>query len=242
MLLAISIVILLIFVGVGAVCFRYSNTVVVPEDQVAVTVDGNGFIKRILPSGRQGLSLFEKVDFYLETKPKLAGNQARAIVTGDGILMNVNWSGVYALRPDLITDNVSQRLRGLSSAEKAIARNVDIVLRGLMGDYPVQKMFKPALRERIERQLYRAVADRSKPLGINLLSLNLQAIDLPREVAGALNKARALEALDGAIRHLDPTTRQVVRRAYQLDGILHWDMYLPVPTRPAAKRLETVAD
>jgi hypothetical protein len=34
-------------------------------------------------------------------------------------------------------------------------------------------------------------------------------------VAEALNKAVAIETLDSAIRQLDPTTREVVRSAYQ---------------------------
>jgi hypothetical protein len=58
-------------------------------------------------------------------------------------------------------------------------------------------------------------------------------------VAKALNKAVAIETLDSAIRQLDPTTREVVRSAYQLDEILHWDAYLPVPSRHMMKRMET---
>jgi hypothetical protein len=77
-------------------------------------------------------------------------------------------------------------------------------------------------------------------LGLELTSLNLQTIELPGEVTEAINKARAIEALDGTIRHLDPTTREVVRSAYQLDEILHWDDYLPVPSRLTMKRLRAV--
>jgi regulator of protease activity HflC (stomatin/prohibitin superfamily) len=78
-------------------------------------------------------------------------------------------------------------------------------------------------------------------LGIVLSSLNLQAIELPDEVVEALNKAKAIEALDSAIRQVDSTTREVVRGAYQLDEVLHWDAYLPKPSRLTVKRLEAMA-
>lgn len=242
MLLITFIAVFLILIVGGLVLFRQLRTTVVAEDSVAITVNQDGFIKRVLPAGKHFLYPFEKVDFSLEVKPKLAANQTPAIVTGDGILLNIAWSGVYAIQPELITDKLSQRLRGLPNAEKAIARSVDIALRRFIGDHTVQELFKPIVRERIERQLSQLVADRLKPLGIVLSTLNLQVIELPNEVAQALNKAKAIEALDGAIRQLDPTTREVVRGAYQLDEILHWDAYLPVPSRLGMKRLGAIAD
>jgi regulator of protease activity HflC (stomatin/prohibitin superfamily) len=208
---------------------------------MAITVDRDGFVKRVLPAGRHVLHPFEKVDFTIETTSKLAANRAAAITTGDGLVINVNWSGVYALSPDLITEQVSQRLRGLPNASRAITRNIDICLRRLVGNYTVQELFKPIIRGRIERQLTQLVADRLRGLGIVLSSLNLQAIELPNEVAEALNKAKAIEALDGVIRQIDPTTREVVRSAYQLDEVLHWDAYLPKPSRLTVKRLEAMA-
>jgi hypothetical protein len=60
-------------------------------------------------------------------------------------------------------------------------------------------------------------------------------------VIEAFNKAKAIETLDNAIRQIDPTTREIVRGAYQLDEILHWDAYLPGPSRLAMKRLQAVA-
>ncbi len=225
----------------GVVIFWSKQTQVVREDSVAITVNRDGFIKRVLPAGRHILQPFERVDFVLETKTKLVANQAAAIATSDGIPVNINWSGTYSLKPELITDNTSQRLRGLSNAEKAIIRNTDICLRKLMGDYAVPDLFKPATRERVERQLSQLLADRLKPLGIGFNGLNLQVIDLPQEVAEAFNKAKAIETLDGAIRQVDPTTREVVRGAYQLDEILHWDAYLPTPSRLTMKRMQAVA-
>lgn len=225
----------------GAAIFRSRQTQIVREDSVAVTINRDGFIKRVLPAGRHVLRPFEKVDFVLETKTKLIAGQAAAIATGDGVPVNINWSGTYALKPELITENISQRLRGLTNAEKAIARHIDICLRKLVGDYAVPDLFRPATRERIERQMSQLLADRLKPLGIVFNGLNLQALDLPQEVAEAFNKAKAIATLDGAIRQVDPTTREVVRGAYQLDEILHWDAYLPTPSRLTMKRLQTVA-
>lgn len=240
MTLLIVSTIIFVILAVGGV-FRFKQTRVVTEDSVAITVNRDGFIQRVLPAGRHVLHPFEKVDFSLETKTKLILNQATAIATSDGIPVNINWSGTYALKPELITENVSQRLRGLGNVEKTIARQADICLRKLVGDYSVPDLFKPATRERIERQLSQLLADRLKPQGIGFNSLSLQAIDLPREVTEALNKAKAIETLDGAIRQVDPTTREVVRGAYQLDEILHWDAYLPTPSRLTMKRLQTVA-
>jgi regulator of protease activity HflC (stomatin/prohibitin superfamily) len=238
-LLIVSTIIFVILAAGGI--FRFKQTRVVTEDSVAITVNRDGFIQRVLPAGRHVLHPFEKVDFSLETKTKLILNQATAIATSDGIPVNINWSGTYALKPELITENISQRLRGLGNVEKTIARQADICLRKLVGDYSVPDLFKPATRERIERQLSQLLADRLKPQGIGFNSLSLQAIDLPKEVTEALNKAKAIETLDGAIRQVDPTTREVVRGAYQLDEILHWDAYLPTPSRLTMKRLQTVA-
>lgn len=231
----------LVLAAIGVAVFRHSQTRLVFEDNIAVTVDRDGFVKRVLPAGRHILQPFEKVDFMVEIKTRLSANRATAIATGDGLAINVNWSGVYTLSPDLITEQVSQRLRGLPNASKAITRNVDICLRGLVGNYTVQDLFKPTIRGRVERQLAQLVADRLRSLGIVLSSLNLQAIELPDEVAEALNKAKAIEALDGAIRQVDPTTREVVRGVYQLDEVLHWDAYLPTPSRLTVKRMEALA-
>lgn len=223
--------------AIGVAMFRHNRTRIVHEDNVAITIDRDGFVKRILPAGRYILRPFEEVDFTVETKSKLAADQTMAVATGDGLLVNVNWSGIYHLAPELITEQTSQRLRGLPNASRAITRNVDIGLRKLMGNYTAQELFKPNLRERIERQLNQLVADKIKGLGIVLSSFNLQAIQLPAEVAEALNKAKAIEALDSAIRQVDSTTRDVVRGVYQLDEVLRWDAYLPTPSRLTMKRL-----
>ncbi|HXW01647.1 MAG TPA: SPFH domain-containing protein [Anaerolineae bacterium] len=239
--LAVSVVIFVILATIGISLFLSKKIQVVSEDSIAVTVNRDGFIKRVLPAGRHMLHPFEKVDFALETKTRLTFNQAAAIATGDGIPVNINWSGTYALKPELITENISQRLRGLPYAEKTIARHADICLRKLVGDYTLPDLFRPVIRERIERQLGQLLSDRLKPQGMVLNGLNLQAIILPQEVAEAFNKAKAIETLDGAIRQVDPTTREVVRGVYQLDEILHWDTYLPTPSRQTMKRLEAVA-
>jgi len=230
--------IFVILTTLGVVIVWSKQTQVVREDSVAITVNRDGFIKRVLPAGRHILQPFEHVDFVLETKTKLIANRASAVTTSDGVPVTINWSGTYSLKPELITENVSQRLRGLSNAEKAIIRHSDICLRKLVGDYTVPDLFKPATRERVERQLSQLLADRLKPLGIVFNGLNLQVIDLPQEVAEAFNKAKAIATLDGAIRQVDPTTREVVRGAYQLDEILHWDAYLPTPSRMTMKRLQ----
>jgi regulator of protease activity HflC (stomatin/prohibitin superfamily) len=219
--------------------FSYKRMWVVHEDTVAITVNQDGFVKRILGPGRHILHPFEKIEFTVETKTKLTSSQAISIATGDGIPVKINWSATYALQPEAITEQVSQRLRSLPNAEKAIARQADICLRRLIGDHTMQDLFRPATRERIERHLSQLLSERLHPLGIVVRSLYLQAIDLPQDVAEALNKAKAIETLDSTIRQLDPTTREVVRGVYQLDEILHWDAYLPTPSRLGMKRLQT---
>lgn len=234
----VSTVTIIIGLAIAAHVYRRVRTYVVREDSMAVTVDKDGFFKRLLPTGRHVLYPFERVDFTFETKTHLTMGQGQAVATGDGLLVNINWSGLYALQPDLITENVSQRLRNLPNAQKAIGRNVDILLRKLVGEVTAQDLFNPVIRDRLERRLTQLLTDRVRPLGIACNGFNLQAIELPVEVVEALNKAKAIETLDGAIRQLDPTTREVVRGAYQLDEILHWDRYLPTPTRLTMKRLE----
>jgi regulator of protease activity HflC (stomatin/prohibitin superfamily) len=242
MILAITVVVtVLLFSAIGIGALRHNKTRIVQEDNAAITIDRDGFIKRVLPAGRHVLRPFEEVDFTVEIKTKLVGDRAAAITTGDGLSINVNWSGVYSVAPELITEQVSQRLRGLPNAGRAITRQVDIHLRKLVGNYPVQELFKPAVRERVERQLKQLVADKVKDLGIVLTGFNLQAIELPAEVIEALNKAKAIASLDSAIRQVDPTTREIIRGAYQLDEILHWDAYLPTPSRLAMKRREIIA-
>ena len=229
--------IVLLMTAVFSVTALRCLTRLVPEDGVAITVDRNGFIKRVLPAGRHILHPFERIEFMLETKTKLTANQVMAAATSDGLLVTVNWSGVYSLRPGLITEQVSQRLRSLPNAGKAISRQVEIGLRQLLGHYTTQDLFKPTSRDRLERQLGELVADRLRGLGIVLVGLNLQAIELPAEVTEAINKAKAIEALDSAIRQLDPATREIVRGVYQLDEVLHWDSYLPTPSRLTMRRL-----
>lgn len=208
----------------------------VAEDNAAITVDRNGFVKRVLPAGRHLLGLAEKVEFTIETKTRLAAHQVTAVVTGEGIPVNIGWSGTYSLQPGLINDRKSQRLRSLPQAERAIFRNADICLRKLVGAYSLDDLFKPAIRERLERQLNPLLAERLGPMGIVFNGLNLSALELPGEVAEALNKARAIRTLDEAIRQIDPATRDIVRGVYQLDEVLHWDAYLPVPSRLMKKQ------
>jgi regulator of protease activity HflC (stomatin/prohibitin superfamily) len=224
--------------AVAGFFFWQQRRCVVAEDTVAITVDGDGFIKRVLPSGRHLLRPFEKIDFILSVKPSRTGGYAAMVVTADGIPLTLNWSLIYACEPGLITEHLNRRLRGLLLAEAALSRHIDIALRRIVGGYPLPELFKPAIRERIERQVAHLVADKVKVAGLTLTSLDLQVFELPGEVAEAFNKAKAIETLDGTIRRLDPTTRDIVRGVYQLDEILHWDHYLPVPSRRTMKRLE----
>ncbi len=238
--LIISIIVALLIV-IGTALFRHTKTIIVGEDCIAITVNKYGFIKRVLSEGRHVLQPYEQIDLAVETRTKLAKGKALAIASSEGILTKFDWSGTYSLQPDLITsEKRSQKLRNLPNAEKAISRNVDLCLRKLIGNHVVSDIFNPTIRERLERQLSQVVIDRLKPLGIILNGINFQTIELPNEVAEALNKAKAIETLDGAIRQTDPTTREVVRGVYQLDEILHWDQYLPTPSRHTMKRMETV--
>lgn len=240
MIILMSIIIAFVLAVTVSLAVYSARSRVVAEDTIAITTDRAGFVQRVLPAGRHLLRPFEQITLTVETKTKLASGCATAISSGDGILVNIHWSGTYAIQPSFISagEARSQRLRNLPNAEKGLSRNVDILLRKLVGNYSVKDLFNPPLRERIERQLNQTLTDKLKPLGIAFNNLNLQAIELPPELAEAFNKAKAIETLDGAIRHLDPTTREVVRGAYQLDEILHWDQYLPVPSRMAMKRLE----
>lgn len=226
----------LVLAAVGGAALGRRLVRLVAEDTAAVTVDRNGFVKRVLPAGRHLLGPAEKVEFTVETKTRLLSCQAPAVVTAGGVPVAIGWSGTYSLQPGLIRDRISQRLRGLPQAERAITRHVDICLRKLVGGYDLADLFRPAIRERLERQLGRLLAERLQPLGINFSGLNLLALELPVEVAEALNKARAIRTLDEALRQADPATREIMRGVYQLDEVLRWDAYLPVPSRLMKKQ------
>ena len=231
MMLAVVLIVTVIF-GLGAVLLIcQAKLTVVPEDSIAITIDHNGFINRVLPAGRHILRPFEKVDFSLEVEPKFTTGQAVSVVTSDGISTNVSWSGMYVPKPELISDHRSRYLRGLVNAQRLIAPKVDIALRKAIGDYTVQSLFKPSIRERIEQQVRQVVTDKIRPLGLVLNSYNLQVIDIPAEVAEALNKARAIEALDDTIRDLDPATRHIV----------HFDQYLLSPSGLLMNRFEAIS-
>ena len=219
-------IITLILVGVYLL-FR-QTTVLVPEDNNAVVVDKHNFVKCILPAGVHHLKPgLEKIEFTFETKPKLTQGMALDIPTNEGVLVKLDWSGIYARDASLINERMSQKLRGLPTAEKAIQRHVDLALRRLVGTYTVQDLFKPQIRERIERQLTELLRDKVKASGIALMSLNLQAIHLPPEVEAALNQAKAIQTLDIALRTSDVATREMVVAAHHLDDLLEWEKLLP---------------
>ncbi len=208
----------------------------VPEDSVAVTIDQHGFFSRLLPAGRQRLHPFERVELILSTRTQLASGQTADVTTRDAAGVVIHWSGPFRLQPAHITEAHSQRLRSLPNAERIITRQVDILLRRLVGQIPLRGLFLPSTRRRLEHQLNLLLAENLRPLGIDWLGISLQTIDLPREIVQALNKARAIETLDEAIRRLDPTTRQIVQGAYRLDELIHWDSYLPGLSRLAMRQ------
>jgi len=218
---------LLIGIGLGYFLLRY-NAVTIPEDHNAVVVNRQGFIKRVLPAGSHHLKPgLEKVEFIFETKTKLAKGMVTDVPTAEGILLTVHWSGVYAVEAGLITERVSQRLRNLPNADKGLQRQVDIVLRRLMGVYSLRDLFKPSIRDRLERQLVESLKSKLQPTGIALNGLNLQAIIPPAEVLQALNQAQAIQTLDNAIRASDTTTREIVTGAHQLKDLIEWGNLFP---------------
>ncbi|MFQ5612556.1 MAG: SPFH domain-containing protein [Anaerolineae bacterium] len=231
-ILIVSVMVMVVVTGFVLVFKR--STVLVPEDHGAVVVDRNGFVRRTLPAGVHRLwPGRERIEFIFETNIKLCRAVAEAIPTADGIPLRIAWSGTYHRDPDLITDRVSQRLRGLPRVEWGIQRQVDIALRRLVGAYDLTDLFRPSVRERIERQLTEAIAARLKLVGVVLHGVNLQAMELPQEVSSALNQARAIQALDAVIRRSDATTREVVTAGHKLEELLAWSEYLPPYGRPA---------
>lgn len=226
-------------IGIGLLyLFVQRHTVIVPEDHKAVIVNRKGFIKGVIPAGPHHLKFgLEKVEFVFETKTKLARGTATDIPTADGVLLTVQWSGTYTPDTNLITEKVSQRLRALSRAEAGLQRQVDVTLRRLMGAYTLRDLFKPTIRERIERQLTASLKDKFQPLGVRLNGLNLQAIIPPEEVSHALNQAQAIQALDSAIRASDIATREMVTGAHQLEELIEWGKLFPPFGRYALSQL-----
>lgn len=214
----------------GATLFTWlkKSAVVVPEDHHAVVVDRRGFIRRVLPAGVYHLKPgLERVEFILPTKTKLIQGCGQDIATAEGIHLTVYWSGIYTPRPDWITENVSQRLRGLPNAERTIQRKAALVLRRLLGAYTLRELFKPAIRARIERQLSAALRSDLRSSGIGLNGLDLEGIIPPVEVSAALNQAQAIQALDTVIRSSDVATREIVTGAHKLEELMALDDLLP---------------
>lgn len=204
------------------------NKVTVPEDHKAVVIDRQGFVKRVIPAGTHQLKFgLEKVEFVFEDKTKLAKGMATEVPTAEGILLNIQWSGTYTPDTDLITEKVSQRLRGLPKTEAALQRQVDIGLRRLVGAYTLRDLFKPAIRDRIERQLSETIKSKLRPTGVIFNGLDLQAIIPPDEVLHALNQAQAIQTLDQAIRASDGATRNLVAGAHQFEEMVEWSKLLP---------------
>jgi regulator of protease activity HflC (stomatin/prohibitin superfamily) len=218
----------LLVIGVGLFFLFQRSAILVPEDHKAVVVDRNGFVKRVISAGAHHLKPgLERVEFVVEAKTKLAQGSAIDVPTAEGILLSVQWSGIYALNTDLITEKVSQRLRGLPKAEASITRQVDVALRRLVGAYTLRELFKPSVRDRIERQLTEALKSKLRPAGIELSGFNLQAITPPQEISQALNQAQAIQTLDAVIRASDAATRDMVTGAHQLEDMIEWSKLFP---------------
>ena len=204
------------------------NTVVIPEDHNAIVVDRSKFVKRVLPAGQHHLKPgLEAIEFVFETKAKLTQGCTIGLPTSEGILLDITWSGAFTRDPDLITENVSQRLRGYANTEKAIARQVEVILRRLIGAYILRDLFNPTIRERIERQVSETLKSKLAPSGISIANFDLGIIKPPEEVLHALNQAQAIQTLDSAIRASDGATRQIVANAHQLEEMIAWEKMLP---------------
>ncbi|MEM7028314.1 MAG: SPFH domain-containing protein [Chloroflexota bacterium] len=204
------------------------NSVVIPEDYNAVVVDRSGFIKRVLSTGHHQLKPgLESIEFMFETKNKLAQGCATGLPTTEGILLDMQWSGVFMRNPDLITEKTSQRLRGYQNTEKALQRHVDVILRRLIGAYTLKDLFSPTIRERIERQVTETLKSKLASSGVVFSNFDLLTITPPEEVLHALNQAQAIQTLDGAIRASDRATRDLVANAQQLEDMIEWGKILP---------------
>lgn len=228
------IVLLAIGLLVGAFTVLRRSRVIVPEDHAAVVVDHRGFVKRTLPAGvHHLLPGRERIEFTFKTKMDYCQATVETLPTADGIPLRITWSGLYYRDPSLITDQASQRLRSLVNAERKVQRLINITLGRLVGAYSMTELFKPPIRDRIERQLTETVANNLKPSGLVLHSISLEKIELPPEVASALNQAKAIEALDAALRQSDIATREIVAGVYRLDELLAWEHHLLPHSRHA---------
>jgi regulator of protease activity HflC (stomatin/prohibitin superfamily) len=221
-------IISLILIVAGSIYLFQRNTTIVPEDHQAVVVDSQGFVKRVISAGPHHLKPWrEKIEFTIETKTRLVQGTAADVPTAEGILLTVQWSGTYRPNTELITENLSQRLRGLPKAPASIQRKVDVVLRRLVSAYTLRELFRPVIRDRIERQLTEALKSQLSSSGIVLNGIDLQAIIPPEEVLHALNQAQAIQTLDTAIRASDTATRDMVAGAHQLEELIEWGKLFP---------------
>lgn len=204
------------------------SMIIIPEDHNAIIANRQGFIKYVVPSGTHYLMPYlEQVLATFETKSMPIKATSIDVPTADGIMLTIRWHSIFSRNTNLITEKVSQRLRALPNAEKGLQRKTDIALRRLVGDYALNDLFKPAVRDRIERQLTVTLAETFQPAGIVFTGFDLQAIIPPAEVTQALNQAQAIQTLDTVIRASDSTTRDMVSAAHQLDELIEWSNLFP---------------
>ena len=165
----------------------------VPEMEIAVVYNTERrAFSRFLPTGHHRLTPFiEEVVATISTAPTPVKGFSKGLQTIGGIALNIEWSVTYALNP-FKTDSASWPKLARSLPEKAgnIAQNfMNNSLQHIIGEYTIEHLTQPGAHKRLERQAKQLMAERLTPLGFEVASVMIGAIEMPPHVKKALEAA-----------------------------------------------------
>ena len=165
----------------------------VPEMEIAVVYHAERrAFSRFLPTGHHRLTPFlEEVVDTISTAPTPTKGFSKGLQTIGGIALNIEWSVTYTLNP-FKTDPAGwpKLARSLPTKAGIIAQNfMNNSLQHIIGEYTIEHLTQPGTHKRLERQVKQLVSQRLAPLGFEIGSVMIGAIEMPPYVKKALEAA-----------------------------------------------------
>jgi hypothetical protein len=102
--------------------------------------------------------------------------------TIEDIPVNVTTQVLYQVGPELIRDDLLPKLPWLNEEEgwkRILKWRTEHILRQLLTNYSWRELSRPAIQERLERQLTQTLAEYLKIMGLKIMSVCLVKIELP---------------------------------------------------------------
>ena len=165
----------------------------VPELEVAVVyyTERRSF-SRFLPPGRHRLKPFlEEVVATISTAPSSVKGNRKGVQTIGGLALTIEWSLTYNLNPfKAMPANWPKIARSLPQQSAVIAQKyMNNSLQHIIGDYTIEHLTQPGAHKRLEQQAQQLVAQRLAPLGFEIGSVMIGAIEMPPHIKKALEAA-----------------------------------------------------